>query len=426
MTTPTATAPAESAATEASWPHRLARYLILKVLAELRHGHLLIHEGNSTISVGEADLAPVEIQVLDSGFYLRLLLGGSVGAGESYADGDWDTQDLTGLIRIMVTNQEVLDGLDHAVVRSLKQGLEKIMHWRNANTRSGSRKNIAAHYDLSNDFFRTWLDSRMMYSSAIFETPDADLEAASEAKLRTLCELLDLQAGEHLLEIGTGWGGLAIYAAEHYDVSVTTTTISQEQYSEAVNRIETRGLSDRIQVLLQDYRDLQGRFDKIVSVEMVEAVGDEFVDGYFQKVESLLKPSGRFVMQAITIIDQRYESALREVDFIKKHIFPGSFIPSVTRLCGAAASTSSLRLVHLRDIGLDYARTLRCWSERFAHAGDSLASHGFDRRFQRLWQFYFSYCEGGFLERAISDVHLAFDTFPPPMRNHAVNKAKAI
>lgn len=396
------------------WPYRLARRLVLKSMQRVAHGRLEIHEGAKRITFeGEptAELS-TSVRVAHPRFYLRLLTGGTVGAGESYADGDWDTPDLTTLVRFMVRNRLALEGLDNAVTRTVKQVFEKLTHWSNANTLDGSRRNIAAHYDLSNDFFRLWLDPAMMYSSAVYAEKTWTLEQASEYKLQRLCELLDLRAGDHLLEIGTGWGGLAIYAARHYDIKVTTTTISREQHTEATARVEAAGLQDRVELLFQDYRTLGGSYDKAVSVEMVEAVGDRFLNGYFSKVQSLLKPGGTFVMQAITIDDQRYQQALREVDFIKKHIFPGSFIPSVTRLINAATTTPSLKLTHLDDIGLDYARTLRAWSRNFTAATSALETLGFDERFRRLWQFYFSYCEGGFLERTISDVHMVFYNQP--------------
>jgi len=412
MLTQTAHPRAEAQSSDLPWLHRVARQLVCKSMQGIQHGSLQINEGGTVLRFGDAAVPPVQVSVHNTRFYLRLLLGGTVGAGEAYADGDWETPELTQLVRLMVANRTALEGLDNALTRSVKQVFEKFEHWRNANTREGSQRNIAAHYDLSNDFFRLWLDPHMMYSSAVFADRDWTLEQASECKLARLCELLQLQPGDHLLEIGTGWGGLAVYAARHHDVRVTTTTISKEQYAEARARVAAAGLEDRVELLLQDYRDLSGQFDKIVSVEMVEAVGDQFVDGYFSQVESLLRPGGRFVMQAITIDDQRYQAALQEVDFIKKHIFPGSFIPSVTRLVNAATRTPSLKLVSLDDIGVDYAKTLRCWSENFAAVEEQLLALGFDARFQRLWQFYFSYCEGGFLERTISDVHMVFCNEP--------------
>ncbi len=394
---------------------RIARGLVHRALAKLEVGVIELRDYAGVQTFGNSG-ERVVVTIHNPEFYLRLLLGGTVGAGEAYADGDWTSGNLTGVVRVFAANQAALAGLDNTMLRWAKHLVEKISHLKRANTRAGSRANIAAHYDLSNEFFRLWLDSRMMYSSAVFDTTDDDLEVASARKLQRLCELLALQPGDRVLEIGTGWGGLATYIASHFDVRVTTTTISRAQYDEAVARVQAAGLEDRVTVLLEDYRDLSGQFDKVVSVEMVEAVGDEFVDGYFQQVDRLLAPGGRFVIQAITIQDQRYAAALGEVDFIKKHIFPGSFIPSVTRLVGAATSSESLKLAELHDIGKDYAKTLACWSSNFAAHADTLATMGFDHRFQRLWQFYFSYCEGGFLESAISDVQAVFCNKPQPLQ----------
>ena len=394
---------------------RVARALVTRALNNLTHGCVELRDPSGTRVFGDDSEFRVVVSVHNPRFYSRLLFGGTIGAGESYADGDWSTGDLTGVVRVFAANESALTGLDNTALRWVKQVGEKMAHLRRANTVSGSRRNIAAHYDLSNEFFRLWLDSKMMYSSAVFDTTDADLEVAATRKLERLCELLELRSGDRVLEIGTGWGGLAVYMASHFDVRVTTTTISQAQYEEACERVSAAGLEDRVTVLLEDYRKLDGQFDKIVSVEMVEAVGDEFVDGYFQQVDELLAPGGRFVIQAITIQDQRYAAALEEVDFIKKHIFPGSFIPSVTRLVSAASSSAGLRLTALHDIGIDYAKTLACWSTGFAAHADTLAGMGFDERFQRLWQFYFSYCEGGFRERAISDIQAVFSNKPQPL-----------
>ncbi len=417
MLTQTSLQPHQQPFTEAplSLLQRLARSLVFRALNDLNHGSIELRDATGTRVFGDDPRFRVAVTVHNPRFYLRLLFGGTIGAGESYADGDWSTCDLTRVVRVFAANEAALSGLDNTALRWTKQVREKFTHLRRANTLAGSRRNIAAHYDLSNDFFRLWLDSKMMYSSAVFDTTDADLEVAATRKLERLCELLELRSGDRVLEIGTGWGGLAVYIASHYDVRVTTTTISQAQFDEATSRVQAAGLEDRVTVLLEDYRNLDGQFDRIVSVEMVEAVGDEFVDRYFQQVDELLAPGGRFVIQAITIQDQRYAAALEEVDFIKKHIFPGSFIPSVTRLVSAASSSAGLRLTALHDIGIDYAKTLACWSSGFAAHADALAGMGFDTRFQRLWQFYFSYCEGGFRERAISDVQAVFSNKPQPL-----------
>jgi cyclopropane-fatty-acyl-phospholipid synthase len=391
--------------------------LLFKALEGLRHGEIEVcdHTHGGVYRFGEPGGPTIHVDVYDPVFYRRLVLGGTVGAGEAYADGDWAVDDLPLLIELFSVNQDVTGNLDRAWMRWAKQIAARVDHRLRANTREGSRKNIAAHYDLSNEFFSLFLDERMMYSSALYEDDCTTLDAASERKLKRLCEMLDLRPGDHVLEIGTGWGGFAIYAAQHYDVHVTTTTISKAQHDEAVARIAAAGLTERITVRLDDYRDLTGVYDKLISIEMVEAVGDEFLDGYFRDCDRLLAPGGRFVMQAITIQDQRYDAALRYVDFIKKHIFPGSFIPCINRLTAAAANTESLRLTHMRDIGLDYAKTLNDWSDRFSRASATLDELGFDERFQRLWRFYFAYCEGGFRARAISNAQLVFAKAPAGM-----------
>ena len=321
--------------------------------------------------------------------------------------GDWDTDDLTALIRVFVKNRDLLDSMEGGSAR-FKNALLKVGHFFNKNTLSGSRKNIAGHYDLGNDLFELFLDSRMMYSSAIYAHEHEDLETASERKLRVICEKLQLTADDHLIEIGTGWGGFAVYAAKNYGCRVTTTTISNEQHEYAAQQIKKHQLEDRITLLKKDYRDLEGTYDKLVSIEMIEAVGHHYLDTYLKKCNDLLKADGLALIQAITIEDCRYQQALKSVDFIKKYIFPGSFIPSVGAITTANARSTEMKLVNLEDFGESYAHTLRDWHQRFNDRVDEAAALGYDTTFQRMWRFYFSYCEGGFLERAISDVHLLF------------------
>jgi cyclopropane-fatty-acyl-phospholipid synthase len=283
------------------------------------------------------------------------------------------------------------------------------MRWLHAarrNTRTGSRRNIAAHYDLGNEFFELFLDEGMMYSSAMFASPSDTLEQASERKLRRICEKLDLQPGDHLLEIGTGWGGMAIFAAREYGCRVTTTTLSERQHALASARVREAGLEERVTLLLRDYRDLDGRYDKLVSIEMVEAVGHQFLDGYFGKCASLLGPGGLALVQAITIEDHRYARALGSVDFIKRHVFPGSFIPCASVLVDSAARAGRLRLLNLEEFGDSYALTLQHWRRRFHAHREKARALGLDERFLRLWEFYLCYCEGGFLEHAIGDAQL--------------------
>ena len=382
------------------------RRLFIRILANLQKGCVTVLDGEFSGTYGSGT-PRVQLRVHAPRFYRRVLIGGSVGAGEAYVDGDWSTDDLVPLVRLMSINRSVIDRIDGGWM-TVARALDKFSHRLRKNTRFGSRRNIGAHYDLSNEFFALFLDERMMYSSAIFEPGQESLEVASRAKLERLCQKLELEAGDHLLEVGSGWGGLAIYAASNFGCRVTTITISRQQYEEARRRVNAANLGDRITVEFRDYRDVDGVFDKIVSVEMVEAVGDEYLRSYFQKLDALLKPGGLMVIQAITIQDSRYIEALHGVDFIKKHVFPGSFIPSVSRLVEAAASRTTIVLVNLEDFGLDYAKTLRNWRERFEQSRERILSTGFDEAFIRMWRFYLSYCEGGFLERAISDVQLTF------------------
>ena len=277
----------------------------------------------------------------------------------------------------------------------------KGLHWLNRNTPSGSRKNIEAHYDLGNDLFETFLDPTMMYSSAIYPTPEATLEEAAVHKLDTICRKLDLQPGDRVIEIGTGWGGFAIHAARHYGAHVTTTTISREQLDLARRRVEAEGLSDRITLLFDDYRDLAGQFDKLVSIEMIEAVGPQFLDSYLAQINALLKPDGLALVQAINMPEQRYQRALKNVDFIQRFIFPGSFIPSFGAILASVGKESQLVLTHAEDIGFHYARTLNDWCQRFMARSEELEKLGYGEKFRRLWHFYFAYCEAGFSERAI-------------------------
>jgi cyclopropane-fatty-acyl-phospholipid synthase len=386
----------------------MARRQVLKRLENIESGQVTICEAGQALTFGEPQAEPglsAEVRVTDAGFYGDLAFGGSVGAGEAYMQGFWTCSDLTALVRVMLRNRQVLDGVETGAAK-LAVPIRKLAHWVNRNTRSGSRRNIAAHYDLGNDFFGLWLDPTMMYSSAIFESPDMTLEQASAAKLDRICRKLQLSSSDHVVEIGTGWGGFAVHAAENYDCRVTTTTISAEQYDYARRRVREAGLEDRVTVLNWDYRDLSGQFDKLVSIEMIEAIGHQYLGTYFRKCASLLKPDGMMLIQAITIADQRYRQALRAVDFIKRHIFPGSFIPSVAAMTDSVARASDLRLYHLEDIGPHYATTLRLWRERFFASLEQVRSMGFPDDFVRMWEFYLCYCEGGFVERAIGDVQM--------------------
>ncbi|GAA0562947.1 cyclopropane-fatty-acyl-phospholipid synthase family protein [Rheinheimera aquimaris] len=389
-----------------SWFERLYRKFTLNFISQLKHGDITLVEGNQRIRLGDeqAELKVV-ITVLDPAFYQKMVVAGSVGAGEAYILGWWRCDDLTALVRIFALNLTALDKLDSAISR-LGRPLLKMLNWRNRNTKTQARKNIAAHYDLGNDMYRLFLDDSMMYSSAVYPDENADLVQAQQYKLKLICDRLQLKAHDHLLEIGTGWGAMAIYAAQNYGCKVTTTTISKQQYDYATARINALGLQDRVTILLSDYRDLSGEFDKLVSIEMIEAVGEEYLDTYFAKCSSLLKPEGLMMLQAITIVDQRYRQYVREVDFIKRYVFPGGCLPSVSRMTDAVCRNTDLVMRQLHDIGFDYARTLKHWCDNFMQARDKVHQLGYDDNFVRLWHFYLCYCEGGFRERATSAVHM--------------------
>jgi cyclopropane-fatty-acyl-phospholipid synthase len=383
----------------------LAERALRSRLAALREGALVLRDGGRAVTFGDRAAAPLEIVVRDGRFYAAVVLGGSLGAAEAYAQGWWTTDDLTGIVRLLLRNRGVLEQLEGAWARALGP-LRRLGYRLQRNSRRGSRRNIRAHYDLGNEFFALFLDDTLTYSCALFERPDASLRDASIAKYDRIAALLDLRPGDHVLEIGTGWGGFAVHAARRSGCRVTTTTISAEQARLARQRVADSGLADRVTVLERDYRDLEGAYDKLVSIEMVEAVGHEYFGTFFARCAALLKPSGRAAIQAITIPDERYDAARREVDFIKRYVFPGGCLPSLAVLRQAAAATD-LRLERVDEIGLHYPETLRRWRANFARNRDAVAALGFDERFRRIWEFYFCYCEGAFLERAIGDVQLA-------------------
>lgn len=393
------------AKSRAKWVADFAKKQILHRLNKLEKGQLTIIDDNEKHSFGNTSEISATIQVNDPRFYGEIAFGGSIGAGEAYMLGYWKADNLTNVIRLMVINQNVMDDLEGGY-QWLSKPLMKVLHWLNSNTTEGSRKNIAAHYDLGNEMFALFLDPTMMYSSAMFDATTSTLQAASELKLKTICDKLDLQPSDHVIEIGTGWGGFAIYAAQHYGCKVTTTTISQQQFALAQTRVEAAGLQDNITLLLEDYRHLKGQYDKLVSIEMIEAVGHQFYDTYFAKVSTLLKPNGLALIQAITIADQRFKSAIQSVDFIQRYIFPGSNIPSNTTMLASITKVSDMRLFDLEDIGPHYATTLRMWRENFFTNIQQVRKLGYSEEFIKMWEFYFCYCEGGFAERALGDVHL--------------------
>lgn len=398
----------ETQKNKVSWLSKIYEKAVIRQLSRIQQGRIHLHTADHVYELGDpqADLS-VCLTVYDRHFFQAVVRGGSVGAAESYMHGDWQCSDLTALVRILVRNQSLTDELEQGLARVTGTFL-KGFHWLNRNSRDGSRKNIAAHYDLGNDLFELFLDKDwMMYSSGLYYTGTESLEVAQQQKLARLCDKLDLQPTDHLLEIGTGWGGCAVFAAQHYGCKVTTTTISRQQFDYAVQRVEKAGLTDQVTVLLEDYRDLQGQYNKLISIEMVEAVGHHYINEYFQRCADLLTPDGLAIIQAITLEDHRYAQAVKSVDFIKRYIFPGSFIPSVTVLSNAAAK-AKLKLTSLEDIGPSYAITLATWRERFNASLDKVRVMGYPESFIRMWEFYLCYCEGGFAERSISDVHLLF------------------
>ncbi|MBN3068984.1 class I SAM-dependent methyltransferase [Pectobacterium brasiliense] len=384
-----------------------ARKVVFLLLSRIEGGGLRLHEpeGNETLFGDRHAVLQGDITIHNHRAYRRILLGGSIAAGESYIDGDWSSSNLTLVLQLLAQNQALVDTLETRF-GWLTGPFHRVIHWCRRNRPQQAQKNIAAHYDLGNHFYRSFLDREMLYSSAWYQQPEMTLEDAQRAKLRRLCEQLALCETDHLLEIGTGWGGLAELAAREYGCHVTTTTLSQQQYDYAVERIQHAGLSHKVTVLLQDYRALTGQYDKLVSVEMIEAVGKAYLPTFFKRCQQLLRPQGRMVLQAITIADQRYSHYSRNVDFIQRYIFPGGFLPSITAMTTTMTRHTDFITRDLFDIGQDYARTLSEWRQRFYQQWHMLNAQGFDETFQRLWVFYLCYCEAGFRARTISTVQL--------------------
>lgn len=387
----------------------LLRTRLFARMQGLKGRALRIVDALGEMQVGEErpSLPPLQITVHHPGFYRAIAGSGSVGAAEAYMDGYWQCSDLVALVQTLVRNRDLLDAMESGPAR-LGGWLLRGLHALRRNTRAGARRNIAAHYDLGNEFFSLFLSADLMYSSAMFAGEDDTLEDASTRKLEAICRKLRLKPGDRVIEIGTGWGGFAVYAAQRHGCHVTTTTISHEQFALAQRRVADAGLQAWVTVLLEDYRDLHGQYDKLVSIEMVEAIGADYLDEYFARLGQLLVPDGLALVQAITIEDHRYTQALRTVDFIKRHVFPGSFIPSINALLDAKTRNCDLALMHLEDFGASYARTLQAWRERFLAQLPQVRTQGFDERFVRMWEFYLAYCEGGFRERSIGVAQLLF------------------
>jgi cyclopropane-fatty-acyl-phospholipid synthase len=386
--------------------NKLAKRMLMRMLEGIQGSELeLVSEGRTHRFGDAGSNLRARLVVHNERFFVRALKGGDTGMGESYMDGDWSSPDLVALVRLAVRNSAALER-SNGFFASLNLFLNNVRHRLRKNTIAGSRRNIKAHYDLSNDFFRLFLDRRMLYSCGWYETPQDSLETAQFQKIDRICRKLQLQPGDHVLEIGTGWGGFALHAAREYGCRVTTTTISQQQYDYAKQLFKSAGMDGQIQLLLEDYRLLTGQYDKIVSIEMFEAIGFGHYDDYFAACNRLLKPDGSMLLQTITMNEQRFPAYVRQSDWIQKYIFPGAQLASVRGILDSLASVTSLSMFHCEDMGTHYARTLAAWRERFHRSLAQVRDLGFDERFIRMWDYYLAFCEGAFLERHISDVQL--------------------
>jgi cyclopropane-fatty-acyl-phospholipid synthase len=419
MSTPTV------AATQAmGFIDRSACRLLQRRLARLTEGRLVLADGDGEAVFGEtAGDLHARLVVHAPRFYRRVLSGGALGAAASYLDGDWACDNLAGLFRILLRSRAALGRFDRGGAARAAAALARLRHRARANTRAGSRRNIHAHYDLGNAFFRLFLDASMTYSAGVFEHPRTTLEQAQTAKLDRICRKLGLGPEHHVLEIGTGWGSFALHAARHYGCRVTTTTLSAEQHALASERIEAAGLGERVTLLRQDYRALTGRFDRVVSIEMIEAVGHEYLGQFFQVCSERLKPAGAMLLQVITTSDGEYATYRRSVDFIQRYVFPGSLCPAPGALFAAIAEAGDLRPVALEDLAADYAATLREWRARFEQASEQVRALGYPERFLRLWDYYLQYCEAGFEERHTGDLQVVLAK--PRNRQPAIRPALA-
>jgi len=395
----------ESVRRKDGWLITLIKKKFYANFSNLEHGNIIFVDGDFTLQCGNSAEPAATVDVHDDRFYTTLAAGGAVGASEAYMQGMWTCDQLTLLVRVLLRNTSVLRGLGNA---AYKKPLYKLLHLMNRDSVDGSKKNISAHYDLGNKLFENFLDPTMTYSSGFFEQSDSTMQQASTAKLDRICQKLALNESDHVVEIGTGWGSFALHAARNYNCKITTTTISEEQYQLACQRVKDAGLQDRIEIVKKDYRLLTGQYDKLVSIEMIEAVGLAYLGNYFEKCASLLKPAGKMLIQAITIADQQYEFSKRNVDFIQRYIFPGGALPSVTALTNTATNETDLRMTALEDITGHYATTMRKWREKFYLNVEQITELGYDNRFLRMWEYYLCYCEGGFEEKSIGCVQAEF------------------
>ena len=390
-------------------PRSVWRGPVQRRLDRIRNGRLQVLEnGQGRVLGGKGrfeDLPQATVEVLDSACWKAIATGGALGAAESFMNGGWRSPDLAALLRLMLRDQEVLNELE-GPVSNIRSALRRAGHTLRRNTRTGARRNIAAHYDVGNDFFQLFLDPTMLYSCAYFASEESSLEEASVAKLKRLCEILKLKPGMRILEIGGGWGACALYLAREHGCQVVSVTISERQREEATRRVKDAGLERLIEIRLQDYRDIRGQFDRLISIEMIEAVGAQYLGLFFERCSQLLTPEGLMALQAITITDQAYQGAIKRVDFIKRYIFPGGFLPSVGAIMGAVRRHTDLRLLRMDDIGSHYVRTLRLWADALRRNWDAARGLGYSREFLRMYEFYFRYCEAGFAERTIGDAQM--------------------
>jgi cyclopropane-fatty-acyl-phospholipid synthase len=396
------------------------RAQIHRRLEALRAGRLTIHENGDSRTYGGADRADLRaaIDVRSPKLYRRLATGGALGAAESYLRGEWTADDLPMALRIFAANLDAADGLESRAARALNLGAV-LAHRLRRNTRAGSRRNIHDHYDLGNDLFALFLDDTMTYSCGLFEHPDATMHEASVAKLDAVCRKLELSPRDHVLEIGTGWGSFAIHAASRYGCRVTTTTISDAQHEVAASRTAAAGLTGRVTLLKQDYRELRGAYGKLVSIEMIEAVGPQYLDAYFESCSRLLRPDGQMLLQGIIMPEHRYPAYLRSADFIQRYVFPGSALVSMGAVSASLGRATDFSINHVEDLAPHYAATLRRWRERFMDRLDEVRALGYDERFTRLWEYYFAYCEAGFAERCTGVVQVLLTK--PACRRGAAN-----
>jgi cyclopropane-fatty-acyl-phospholipid synthase len=397
-----------------SWRDRVAVRLVLAQLARWRAGHLaLALPDGRLLHFGDTSAAGVRVHVGRWRFFWRVLTAGDIGNAESYMDGDWKASDLVELCRLYLLDQAMLD--TRSAWTALARARHAAIRWSRRNTRRRAARNVRTHYDVGNDFYGLFLDDSMSYSCAVFDRPDATLEEAQRAKIERICRLLEPRPGHEVLEIGGGWGALAIHLARAYGCRVTSITLSGEQLALARRRVAEAGVADRVHFRLCDYREVRGTYDRLVSVEMLEAVGYEHLGTFFEVCTRRLRPSGRMALQSIVVSDQGFDAYRRDFDFIRKHVFPGGLCPSLHEICRAVKERSDLRIVAVDDIGPHYAPTLRCWRNRFLARLPEVHALGFDDRFCRMWEYYLACCEAAFSVRHVGDLQVALVKAAPSL-----------